>query len=133
MLLFISVSVSLFFSLLLSISQDLFRKCLFLPQLALSLSDWHIELARDEMSPRAKHTLNSNIVKMKLLCLPIGGRLSLFWVFRMLYGGTDLDASGDVGFSYNAAGKSPVGSLGPLPLTSCRLVRMNEYNVPLPG
>ena len=133
MLLFISVSVSLFFSLLLSISQDLFRKCLFLTHLALSLSDWHIELARDEMSPWAKHTLNSNIVKMKLLCLPIGGRLSLFWVFRMLYGGTDLDASGDVGFSYNAAGKSPVGSLGPLPLTSCRLVRMNEYNVPLPG
>ena len=133
MLLFISVSVSLFFSLLLSISQDLFRKCLFLPHLALSLSDWHIELARDEMSPWAKHTLNSNIVKMKLLCLPIGGRLSLFWVFRTLYGGTDLDASGDVGFSYNAAGKSPVGSLGPLPLTSCRLVRMNEYNVPLPG
>lgn len=73
MLLFISVSLSLFFSLLLSISKDPLRKCLFLPQLTLSLSDGHIELSRDEMPRQAKHTFNSNIAKIKLLCLPIGG------------------------------------------------------------
>lgn len=59
----------------LSVSKDPLRKCLFLPQLTLSLSDWHIELSGDEMPRQAKHTFNSNIAKIKLLCLPIWGPL----------------------------------------------------------
>ena len=67
---YLSAFVSLSFSLLLRLSKDLFRKCLFLPQLALSLSDWHIELSRDEMPPQARHALLSHFSHVRLCATP---------------------------------------------------------------